>query len=52
MLEVLVVVVEWRILVWVLGGKDISSRKLLVVSVVMNAVSAVLGTYALSYLPS
>ena len=51
-LEVLVVVVEWRILVWALGRKDISSRKLLVVAAVMNAVSATLGTYVLSFVPS
>jgi len=51
-MEVIVSVVEWRMLVWALGRKNISSRKLLVVSVVMNAVSATLGTYVLSFVPS
>lgn len=35
-LEVLVVIAEWRLLLWALGG---SSRKLLLTSVLMNAAS-------------
>jgi hypothetical protein len=38
--EVAVVLVEWRLLVWALGG---SSRRLLLVSAAMNAVSALAG---------
>jgi hypothetical protein len=50
LLEVIVVVVEWRLLVWALAGSSGTSRKLLVVSIVMNAVSATLGTLALTYI--
>jgi hypothetical protein len=39
-LEVLAVVAEWRMLLWVLGG---SSRRMLVTSVLMNAASFGLG---------
>jgi hypothetical protein len=35
-----VVLVEWRLLVWALGG---GSRRLLLVSLVMNAASALAG---------
>jgi hypothetical protein len=38
--EVVVVLVEWRLLAWVLGG---SSRRLLLVSAAMNAASALAG---------
>ena len=38
--EVAVVIVEWRLLVWALGG---SSRRLLLVSAAMNAASALVG---------
>ena len=38
--ELAVVLVEWRLLVWVLGGP---SRRLLLVSVAMNAASALAG---------
>ena len=38
--EILVVLVEWRLLLWALGG---SSRRLLLVSAVMNAASALGG---------
>ncbi len=38
--EILVVIVEWRLLVWALGG---GSRRLLLVSAVMNAASALAG---------
>ena len=51
-LEVIVMIVEWRVLVRLLGGNRFSSRKLLVLSVVMNLVSAVLGSFVLTYLPS
>jgi hypothetical protein len=49
LLEVVVVVVEWRILVWALAGSAGTSRKLLVVSMAMNTASATLGTLAVSY---
>jgi hypothetical protein len=38
--ETVVVLVEWRLLVWALGG---SSRRLLLVSAAMNAASALTG---------
>jgi hypothetical protein len=38
--EVVVVLVEWRLLVWALGG---NSHRLLLVSAVMNAASALAG---------
>jgi hypothetical protein len=38
--EILVVLVEWRLLLWALGG---NSRRLLLVSAVMNAASALAG---------
>ena len=38
--EVLVIVAEWRLLFWVLGG---SSRRMLGVSVAINALSALAG---------
>ena len=38
--EIVVVLVEWRLLLWALGG---SSRRLLLVSAVMNAASALAG---------
>jgi hypothetical protein len=38
--EVAVVLAEWRLLVWALGG---DSRRLLLVSAVMNAASALVG---------
>lgn len=48
LLEVLVVVIEWRLLVWALARRGRSSRRLLTVSAVMNAVSAVFGTFVLA----
>lgn len=47
--EVLVIVIEWRLFVWVLGRKHASSQKLLVAAVVINTVSAVVGTFALTH---
>jgi hypothetical protein len=44
LLELVVIVVEWRLLVWALAGKAGSSRRLLVISFAMNAASATLGT--------
>jgi len=38
--EVAIVLVEWRLLLWALGG---SPRRMLVVSVTMNATSALAG---------
>ncbi len=38
--ESLVVLAEWRLLLWVLGGE---SRRLLLASLAMNAASALLG---------
>ena len=38
--EVVVIIVEWRLLVWALGG---DSRRLLLISAVMNAASALAG---------
>ena len=38
--EALVVLVEWRLLVWALGG---DSRRLLLISAAMNAASALAG---------
>jgi hypothetical protein len=49
-LEVVVVIVEWRLLLMALGRKAFGPRRLLTVSVVMNAVSATLGTLLLSRL--
>jgi hypothetical protein len=48
LLELIVVVVEWRLLVWALAGKAGSSRRLLIISIAMNAASATLGTFLLS----
>jgi hypothetical protein len=42
--EVLVVLVEWWLLVWVIGHR-VSARRLLVLSVVMNAASASLSVW-------
>lgn len=41
-LEVVVVYAEWRLLVWVLRGTALSSRRLLAFSIVANAASALL----------
>lgn len=49
-LEVVVIVAEWRLLLMALGRERFSSRRLLTVSVVMNAVSATLGTFLLGRL--
>jgi hypothetical protein len=49
-LEVVVVFAEWRLLLTALGRQRFSSRRLLTVSAVMNAVSATLGTFLLSRL--
>ena len=46
-LEVAIVVAEWRLLVWALAGKAGTSLKLLVLSVVMNAFSGTFGTLIL-----
>ncbi|MBN1629323.1 MAG: hypothetical protein JW990_06155 [Thermoleophilia bacterium] len=48
LLEVLVIIVEWRGLVWALGRRSGSSRRLLAVSGTMNTASAVLGTFLLA----
>jgi len=48
-LEIIVAVVEWRLMVWAFQGTTRSSRELLVLSIIMNACSAVFGT-ALAYL--
>ena len=48
-IEVIVVLVEWRALAWVLAGRAGSSRKLLMVSIVMNLVTAVVGTLVVSH---
>jgi hypothetical protein len=45
-LEVAVVMIEWRLLVWALRGTAGTSRKMLVLSVTMNVVSAVVATLA------
>jgi len=42
--EALVVVVEWRLLVWALGGRQ---RRLLAVALVMNLASALVGAVVL-----
>jgi hypothetical protein len=47
-LEVVVIVAEWRLLLMALARKAFGPRKLLIVSVAMNAVSATLGTFLLS----
>jgi hypothetical protein len=47
LLEAVIVVVEWRLLVWALAGKAGTSRRLLVVVIAMNVVSATIGTMAL-----
>ncbi len=44
-LEVIVIVAEWRLLLMAVGQERFSSRRLLSVSVAMNAVSATLGTF-------
>ena len=49
-LEVVVMAVEWRLLLMAIGRLPFSARRLLVVSVVMNAVSATLGTFLLGRL--
>lgn len=49
-LEVVVMAVEWRLLLIAIGRVPLSARRLLVVSVVMNAVSATLGTFLLGRL--
>jgi hypothetical protein len=49
-LEVMVVLAEWRLLLAVLGPGRSTPRKLLAVSIAMNAVSATLGTILLSRL--
>jgi hypothetical protein len=51
-LEVVVMLVEWRVLARVLGSKGLSSRRLLELSAVMNTVSAVLGSFILTCVPS
>jgi hypothetical protein len=47
LLEVIIMVAEWRMLAWALRGTAGSSRKLLALAIVMNVVSATLGTFAL-----
>jgi hypothetical protein len=49
-LEVMVILAEWRLLLAVLGPERSTPRKLLAVSIAMNAVSATLGTMLLSRL--
>jgi hypothetical protein len=49
-LEVVVIIAEWRLLLVALGRKAFSPRRLIAVSVAMNAVSATLGTFLLSRL--
>jgi hypothetical protein len=49
LLEVVIIVAEWRMLVWALGGTAGSPRKLLAAAIVMNIVSATIGTIAVRY---
>ena len=44
--EAIIIVVEWRLLVWVLRGTAGTSRRLLALAITMNVVSATLGTLA------
>lgn len=46
-LEAAVVIAEWRGLIWTLGRQVATPRRLLSVSIVMNVVSATLGTFLL-----
>jgi hypothetical protein len=48
LLEAAITVVEWRLLVWALAGRSGSSRKLLTMSIVMNVVSAGVGSLVVS----
>jgi hypothetical protein len=50
LLEAMVVVAEWRGLVWALGPRSTTSRRLLSVSLAMNFASATLGTFLLARL--
>ncbi len=47
LLEAIIIIAEWRLLVWVLRGSEGSARKLLALAIVMNVVSATLGTFAM-----
>lgn len=47
-LEIAVIFVEWRMLVWILGTTVTTSRRLMIVSGVMNTTSATLGTLLLA----
>jgi hypothetical protein len=46
-LEVVIVIVEWRLLVWATRGTRNRSRRLLGLSIAMNAVSGLLGSWLL-----
>jgi hypothetical protein len=46
-LEIAIVLLEWRLLVWALNDAAGSSRKLLVLSIVMNAASFLVGALLL-----
>jgi hypothetical protein len=48
LMEAAIIVVEWRLLVWALAGRSGSSRKLLIMSIVMNVVSAGVASLVLS----
>ena len=50
-LEVTVVIVEWRLLVWALNGTAGTSRKMLALSITMNVVSVAGGALATTVLP-
>lgn len=50
LLEIIVVVVEWRLMVWAFQGTVGTSRKLLLLSVIMNAFSAIFGTVLVYFL--
>jgi hypothetical protein len=46
-IEVVIVIVEWRLLVWATRGTRNRSSRLLALSVAMNAVSGLLGSWLL-----
>jgi hypothetical protein len=50
LLEVIMILIEWRLLVWALGDTAGTARELLAPVVVMNVVSATLGTVAVRYM--
>jgi len=50
LLEPVVLVGEWRVLVWALAGSAGGPRRVLTLTIVMNVVSGILGTLVLNYL--